>query len=412
MQLGLEMEPMRLEQSRVGDVGGSLVQRTDSFQRSVNLDANANAAPTEAVIRAVERALRNGANPSSAHGGGDTSRVEIERTRDAVAALVEGAWPENIVFTSGCTEANNQVVRSAEQHGATVILSSVEHPSVARAAEAARQAGRQVEILPVDPAGRVRLDVLEQRLERLAGPILLSIQAANSETGVLQPLEAISTIARRRTDVWLHADAAQAFGKMKLTLGPDGVDVLTVSGHKVHAPMGVGALLTAEGDERVRPSQFGGDQEGGLRAGTQPVSLIAGFGEACAERLSSWDRDVGHMATLRDRLEQALLNALPGSWINGAAAPRLPNTTNIGVRGLESTALVGVLDAGGIFASQGSACHSRRPEPSPVLRAMGLSEEAAYSSVRFSVSPLNTLEEIDAAVPVIVEACRLLGIRA
>lgn len=403
---------MSLGLSFVADGDRSRTYGEERAFRTINLDANANAPPTDVVVRAVERALRNGSNPSSAHGGGSASRVEIEKARDAVADLVENALPENVIFTSGCTEANNQVIQSAHQLGATLVVSAVEHPSIVHPAEAAGLSGAQVQVIPVDAAGQVRLNLLETLLDGLPGPVLLSIQAANSETGVLQPLEAISRIARRRHDVWLHSDAAQAFGKINLTLGTDGVDVLTVSGHKLHAPMGVGALVWAEGAEIVRPYLFGGDQEGGLRAGTQPFPLIAGFAAACSERRSSLAQDIDRMEQLRDRLEQSLIDALPGSWINGAGAPRLPNTTNIGIEGVESTALVGMLDVAGVYASQGSACHSRRPEPSPVLRAMGLSEDAAYSSIRFSVSPLNTMEEIEAAVPAIVDACQRLGIRA
>lgn len=385
-------------------------QRQEEDVASVHLDANANAPATAAVKAAVLRAMDEGANPSSAHASGEAARAILEQARDAVAALCDGVFPEDVVFTSGCTEANNLVVATAKAASATLITSSVEHPSLLRPADALRAAGSEVVILPVHRTGAVDLAALEAALNAAVGPVVVSIQAANSETGVMQPLAAIAELVADRPDVLFHSDAAQAFGKVGLALRTGrGPDVLTVSGHKLHAPMGVGALLLREGEDRLRPLLMGGDQERGLRAGTQCVPLIAGFGAACAERSGAMAVQVNHMRSLRDRLEAGVQAALPQVIVNGADAPRLPNTSNLRFPGLDAMALIAHLDAEGVLASQGSACHSRRPEPSPVLIAMGLSEAEAFASVRFSVSPLNTEAEIDRAVDIIASACARLG---
>lgn len=377
----------------------------------IHLDANANAPASAAVKAAVLQALDTGANPSSAHAAGEEARVMLTAARDSVVELCEGLFPEDVIFTSGCTEANNLVVASARAAGATLITSAVEHPSVLRPAEAFEAAGGTLVVLPVGGSGLVDLSALESALETISGPIFLSIQAANSETGVLQPLATIAAIAARRGDILFHADAAQAFGKSVLSSGPDrGPDVISVSAHKLHGPMGIGALCLREGEDRLHPLLLGGDQERGLRAGTQSLPLIAGFGAACASRSRALDADVSRMRSLRDRLEAGVCASLPGVSVNGEAAPRLPNTSNLRFPGVDAMALLAFLDAEGVLASQGSACHSRRPEPSSVLLAMGLDEDEAFASVRFSVSPFNTEAEIDAAIPLIVSACRRLGL--
>jgi cysteine desulfurase len=378
----------------------------------IHLDANANAPATAAVKHAVLQALDTGANPSSAHAAGEEARVVLAKARDAVAGLCEGVFPEDVIFTSGCTESNNLIVASAAAARATLITSAVEHPSVLRPAEAFAATGGSWLVLPVDGDGLLDLAILESSLQATSGPIFLSIQAGNSETGVLQPLEAIARMAARRGDVLFHTDAAQAFGKAIIQIGRDrGPDVVSVSGHKLHGPMGVGALLLREGEDRLGPLLLGGDQERGLRAGTQALPLIAGFGAACAGRGLAFAAEVSRMRALRDRLERGVRVELPEVCVNGGGAPRLPNTSNFRFPGLDAMSLIALLDAEGVLVSQGSACHSRRPEPSPVLVAMGLQEDEAFASVRFSMSPLNTEAEIDSALPIIVEACRRLGMR-
>lgn len=383
----------------------------DSHWTTINFDANANVAPTARVIEAVVDALTAAGNPSSAHGGGEAPRRVLAEARDALASLVEDAFPENIHFTSGCTEANNQIVATARSSAAAFVTSAVEHASILSPAEAWASQGGDVYILGVDADGILCLEDLSLLLDSLGGTVVVSIQAANSETGVLQPLAEIVRRVRARPDTALHVDAAQAFGRVPLSLGPEGPDLYSVSGHKLHAPAGIGAILRREGESRLLPFQAGGNQEGGLRAGTEAVTLIAGFGAACSERDETMAVASAHMSHLRDLLEEQLLRLLPGSTVNGGRSLRVPNTTNIRFPGVDGTNLLALLDDRGIYASQGSACHSRRPEPSSVLKAMGLSDADAYGSVRFSVSPLNTVAEVDEAVPAIVEACHRSGYR-
>jgi cysteine desulfurase len=387
-----------------------LEPEADELQR-IHLDANANVPPTAEVKAAVLHSLETGANPSSAHAAGDVARTMLMAARDAIATLCVGLFAEDVVFTSGCTEANNLIVASARTAGATLITSAVEHPSILRPAEAFEAGGGSVIVVPVERTGLLDLAKLDVVLHDTTGPIFLSIQAANSETGVLQPIEKIAAMAAQRGDVLFHTDAAQAFGKLVFQIGGGcGPDAVSISAHKLHGPMGVGALLLREGESRMRPLLLGGDQEHGLRAGTQPLALIAGFGAACAGRNRNLVADTARMHSLRDRLEIGVCAALPTVLVNGAAAPRLPNTSNLQFPGIDAMALIALLDAQGVLASQGSACHSRRPEPSHVLIAMGLQEDEAFASVRFSVSPMNTEAEIDAAIALIAAASRRLGI--
>ncbi|MBJ6122516.1 cysteine desulfurase family protein [Sphingomonas mollis] len=378
----------------------------------INLDANANAAPTAMVLSAVVEAMTSGAgNPSSGHLAGDLARAIVERARDAVIGLLGGAYEDGVVFTSGCTEANNTVLRGLASHPArTLFVSAVEHASVLKVAQRLEVEGTEVRVVPVDAGGIVDLIELEVGLQDSRDRGLISIQTANSETGVIQPIAAIADLARRYGAIF-HADAAQSFGKIRTVLGRGhGPDVITLSGHKLHAPAGTGAIVNGGAAIEYAPLIVGGDQEHGRRAGTQSVPLLAGLAAACKQRASALDADVATMSTLRDRLESSIRTLLPWTVVNGAGAPRLPNASNIRFVGVDGMALVANLDAEGILASQGSACSSRRPEPSHVLTAMGLSEAEAFSSVRFSVSPLNTHQEIDQAVQIIVAAAsRLRG---
>ena len=378
----------------------------------IHLDANANASPSAEVKAAILHSLEKGANPSSAHAAGDVARSMLTAARDAVASLCDGLFPEDVIFTSGCTEANNVIVASARAAGATLITSAVEHPSILRPAEAYEADGGSVIVVPVERTGLLDLAQLEAALQSTKGPIFLSVQSANSETGVLQPVEKIAAMASQRADVLFHTDAAQVFGKTALQIGGrHGPDAVSVSAHKLHGPMGAGALLLREGEARVRPLMLGGDQERGLRAGTQPLPLIVGFGAACTGRKRNLIDDITRMRSLRDRLETGICAALPTVLVNGTTVTRLPNTSNLQFPGVDAIALIALLDAYGVLASQGSACHSRRPEPSHVLIAMGLQEEQAFASVRFSVSPLNTEAEIDEAISLIIAASRKLGVR-
>jgi cysteine desulfurase len=370
----------------------------------INLDAAANTVPTEEVIDAIVSAMRCGAgNPASAHELGDRSRAVLARARDSVLSLVNGALDDGVTFTSGCTEANNTVFAGIS--ATTIITSSVEHPSVLRSAERAAFNGATVLFVPVDRTGLVDLDHLQSMVASAQGPLLVSIQFANSETGVIQPIAAIAAMLATRPRTTFHSDAAQIFGKLSIDLSPSvGPDVITVSGHKLHAPMGIGAIVATERCAPLAPLLVGGDQEGSLRAGTEAVPLIAGFGAACEARAGTMDDCVLRMAQLRDRLEARLRDVLDDIVIPQGIANRLPNISSVRFPGVDGMSLIGQLDSRGVAASQGSACSSRRPEPSHVLMAMGMSESDAFETVRFSISALNTDAEIDQATSIIVDS--------
>lgn len=392
----------------------SIVQTASA--EAINLDAAANAPPTPSVIRAIGQALDSGAaNPSSGHFLGDKARLILETTRDEIAAMVSGLTENGVMFTSGCTEANNMVLKSAASvPGITVIVSATEHPSVLRPAEWLARVGVRMEVLRVDGHGIVDLDQLQGLISGIAGPILLSIQIANSETGVLQPIDLVTELLADRPNILFHADAAQALGKLPLWVGDtSGPHVLTASAHKMHGPMGLGAVLTGDAlPFPLDPLLLGGEQEGGYRAGTQSVPLIAGWGAAILEWQSEGPFIIERLRLLRDRFEATLVEAVPDARLNGGSAARLPNIANFIFPGVDGMALVAQLDAAGIAVSQGSACSSRRPEPSHVLTEMGLSEADAFSSVRFSFSRFNTEAEANHAAAMIADRIAYLRSRS
>lgn len=381
-------------------------------KQPINLDASANAPVTPGVAEAVLAALEGGCgNPSSGHQGGERARVILEWARDAIALLVDGVDEDGVVFTSGCTEANNMILAGPTGHGArTLITTSVEHPSVLRPAEAIARRGVAVRYLTVDSAGIMDLGDLRIALAEAVGPVLVSVQAANSETGVLQDLAGIAELTGRRPDALFHSDCAQAFAKARIELGRGaGPDLVTISGHKVNAPPGVGAVLIARDCEtELVPLILGGDQEGGMRAGTQAVPAIAGFGAACSEWAKDRSSVCDRMAALRELLEHRISAGVPGARVNGSASGRLPNISSFTFPSLDGMALVAQLDAKGVWVSQGSACSSRRPQPSHVLIAMGMSEIDAFSTIRLSLSRLTTNDEVEEAAEIIVAECRRL----
>lgn len=370
----------------------------------INLDAAANTVPTEEVITAVVAAMRHGAsNPASSHGLGDRARAILARARDSILSLVSGGVDDGVTFTSGCTEANNTVFAGIP--AATIITSTVEHPSVLRSAERAASTGATVLFVPVDRNGMVNLEQLREMTAFADGPLLVSVQFANSETGVIQPIATIAAMLATRPQTTFHSDAAQAFGKLPIDLSLGvGPDLITVSGHKLHAPMGVGAIVAAERGLVLAPLLVGGDQEGSLRAGTEAVPLIAGFDAACKARADMMDHCVQRMLQLRDRLEAGMRDTLPDVVLLEGVADRLPNISSVRFPGVDGMSLIAQLDSRGVAASQGSACSSRRPEPSHVLMAMGMSENDAFETVRFSVSALNTDAEIDEVTSIIADS--------
>lgn len=364
---------------------------------AIDLDANATAAPLPAVMDAVAGAMRGlHGNAASAHGGGRAARARLAAALDAVGSLV-GAAPGSVVLTSGGTEANNAAVRHLARRHGRIVTSPVEHASVA--APLAAAVGCEVVVVPVD--GRGLLDM--GRLAHALTPgCTVAVGWANGETGVVQPMEAIAVLCRE-AGAMLFVDAAQAVGRVPVDLGRVPIDLLSFSGHKLHGPTGTGALFVRDPDG-FEPLLLGGGQQGGLRSGTVDVAGAAGLAAACAHRRDRFSAHVARLQDLRDRLEGTILTAVPDVVVNGAGAPRLPNTTSLRFAGADGQALVAKLDAMGVRASQASACSSSRPEPSGTLLAMGLTEAEAWSSLRCSVSILNTEAEIDRAAEAIAAA--------
>jgi cysteine desulfurase len=377
----------------------------------IYLDANATTRCTPSVVAAVTEAMAaDFANPSSLHSSGNSARFALESARDSVCALLPGVIPESVVFTSGGTEGNNAVIRSfgLANAGLRVITTTVEHPSVLRPAEVVEDVGGKCIALPVSNSGTVSPSDVASALPEARIPVLVTIQWANSETGVIQPIsDIIDAVRVHRPDAFIHVDAAQAIGRLPIEI--DRLNALTCSGHKLHGPGGTGILLLCDPDEpRLPPLHLGGGQERGRRSGTQNVAGVVGLGVAFRERAVSFGQATQRLLAMRDAFEEDVLTRVPKTKINGAEAPRVPNTTNIRFHGIEATTLVATLDQRGIACSVGSACSSARPQPSSVLTAMGLSKGDAYSSVRFSFSVLNTFDEIGEAVSVVVAAVKEL----
>jgi cysteine desulfurase len=368
----------------------------------IYLDNNATTRLLPAVQEAISQAMAaNMGNPSSPHFAGDKARRAIEQSREHVAALIR-AEPSRIVFTSGATEANNAVIQGimAQRAAAGVphfIACVTEHSSIHGPLDAAAQQGARVTLLPVDRTGGLSLKTLADVIA--TRPHLVTVQMANSETGRIHPVKEIADLCRSQ-GVLFHTDASQAVGKMAVDVADLGVDLLTFTAHKIHGPAGSGALY-ARNPARMPVFMHGGEQESGFRAGTQNLLGIVGFGVAAAKRCSQLDDVLGRMAACRDRFEAAVLAELGDTAINAGDAERLPNTTNMCFRGIDGQALVARLQQRGLYCSQTTACTSRRPEPSYVLRAMGLSEADAYSSIRFSFGELNLAADAPAAADIV-----------
>ena len=373
----------------------------------IYLDNAATTPPLPAVVKAVADTMEaNLGNPSSAHSRGELARNAIERARSAIANILS-ASDDAIVFTSGATEANNLAITSAVAAGndrAKIITTTVEHSSVLAVVEAHENRGHEIDYVPVSSTGLIELDKLDRALS--SGAMLLSIQWVNNETGVIQPVEDIAQIARAR-GVLLHIDAAQAVGKLPIDVTELGADYVSISGHKIHGPQGVGALYVRPG-AHLEPQLLGGAQEAGRRAGTENVAGIAGFGIAAEISGSTLDTVRAHNRELRDWFERTLRMRIKAISINGGDAPRVEGASNVRFDGVDGQALVARLDQRGVICSQSSACTNQRPEPSYVLRAMGLSEEEAYASVCFNFSRLNTFSEVQAAATIIEETVAAL----
>ncbi len=337
-------------------------------------------------------------NASSIHHHGQETRSAVEHARESVAKLL-GCRASEVVFTSGGTEADNLgvfgVVSGVAKPGDHVITSTVEHHAVLFSAHRLEEMGYAVTFVPVDGDGLLDADDVRKALR--PNTKLISVMMANNETGVVQPVEAIGRIAAE-AGVCFHTDAVQAAGKIPLDVNGVGCHLLAISGHKFHAPQGVGALYVRKGT-RVQPLFYGGRHERQRRAGTENVAGIVGLGKAAELAVAGFTNgDVQKMAALRNRLESAVLAATEASGVNGGSAPRVPNTTNIYFDHIEGEALIIALDLKGLAVSTGAACSSGATEPSHVLTAMNLAPDRARASIRFSLGKQSTEEEIEFVV--------------
>ncbi|HTS34056.1 MAG TPA: aminotransferase class V-fold PLP-dependent enzyme [Candidatus Solibacter sp.] len=338
-------------------------------------------------------------NASSIHYNGQQARAAVEDARAQVAALL-GCHSSEIVFTSGGTEADNLAISGLVSKGDHVITSSIEHHAVLLACKHLEESEIEVTYVPVD--GRSLLDPDDVRRAIRPSTKLISVMMANNETGVLQPVEEIGKIAAE-AGIYFHTDAVQAAGKVPIDVARIGCHALSISGHKIHAPQGVGALYVRKGT-KLKPLFYGGRHERSRRAGTENVPGIVGLGAAAQLAKEGFDRgDDKKLATMRDRLQREILTRIEDSGVNGDGAPRVPNTTNIYFDHIDSEAIVIALDLKGLAVSGGAACSSGATEPSHVLVAMGLHGEKARASIRFSLGKQTTEEDIDAALALVPE---------
>ena len=376
----------------------------------IYFDHNATTPVDAAVIEAICRVLSsNFGNASSVHYFGQQAKGVLDEARSSVARLI-GGEPSEIVFTSGGTEADNFALRgvaeAAEPTGRRHLISAgIEHEAVLNTLKALGRRGWKVTLLPVDATGIVSADALRGAMTD--DTALVSIMHANNEVGTVQPIPELAQIARSRGAVF-HTDAVQSVGKIPVDVKALGVDLLSLSAHKFYGPKGAGALWIRRGT-RVTSILTGGKHERNRRAGTENVPAVAGLGTAAQLAVSKLGAEQTRMAALRDRLEEAVLACVPGTAINGAREPRVPNTTNISFENIEAESLLIALDLEGIAVSTGSACSSGTLEPSHVLRAMGLPTHRTQNSIRISLGSGNTEKEVEYfldKLPKVVEKLR------
>jgi cysteine desulfurase len=365
----------------------------------VYLDHNATTPVDPRVVDAMLPFLREEyGNPSSLHWFGQRARAAVEEARAAVAALV-GAEPADVVFTASGSESDNMAVRGvaarAKEPRRGVVVSAIEHHAVLNAAKGLREDGGPVAVVRASASGLVDLDDLAVKVD--SSTALVSLMLANNETGVVQPVAEAARVARERGAL-VHCDAVQAAGKVKVDVRALGVDLLTLSAHKLYGPKGTGCLVVKRGTP-MAPLVRGGGQERNRRAGTENVAGIVGFGAAARLAVESLEAEAARVAALRDRLEARLL-ALPGAARNGDG-PRLPNTTNVSFAGAEAEGLLIALDLEGVAVSTGAACAAGAVEPSHVLRAMGFPPERVQSSLRLSLGRSTTEADVDRAADVL-----------
>ncbi|QHI70537.1 cysteine desulfurase NifS [Tichowtungia aerotolerans] len=380
--------------------------------KTVYVDNNATTQIADEVREAMLPFLTDlWGNPSSMHTFGGQVKKHVEAAREKVAALIGAADPQEVTFTSCGSESNNLAIRGgaeAMDKPLHVITSKVEHAAVSGPCHYLEDRGFRLTKLDVDSQGDLDTGALVHEVK--SGKSLTSIMWANNETGVIFPVSQIGELVHEFGGIF-HTDAVQAVGKIPMNVSELPIDMLSLSGHKLHAPKGVGALYIRRGT-KVKPLVLGGHQERGRRAGTENVPYIVGLGVACDLAGKKLSEENDRVKAMRDRLEQGILACCPGSRVNGDSMHRLPNTTNISFDFIEGEAILLMLDDRGICASTGSACASGSLEPSHVLRAMNVPGTAVHGSIRFSLSTYNTDEDIDAVLtelPKIVQRLRELS---
>ena len=382
----------------------------EDSKRRVYFDHNATTYMREEVIEAMLPFLytRFG-NASSLHFFGQENRGVIDEAREHVASFI-GAEPPEIIFTSGGTESDNIAIRGVVRALRTkvpephLITSAIEHPAVLKTCEALEKEGVTVSYLPCRRDGSIDVADLEAALKE--NTVLASIMVSNNETGVIQPLKEISVILRDRGIIF-HIDAVQGMGKIPVDVGELGADLLSISAHKFYGPKGVGALYVRRGTP-IEPVYTGGHQEEGLRPGTENIPAIVGFGEACRLSAAHLEEEMERIGRLRDRLQEGILEKVPNVHINGDGAPRVPNTCNVTVPGIEGEAMSLNLSMLGFALSSGSACATGDPEPSHVLKAMGLDPVEAQGALRISLGICNSDEDVDAFLETFPEVVKRL----
>jgi cysteine desulfurase len=384
-----------------------------SFMNRVYLDFNATTPVEPRVLDAMLPYFSaEFANAASIHTPGQKARAAVETAREQVAALI-GARPQEIVFTSGGTESDNHAIFGIVSSSFTsftsstsspssrhIITTAIEHEAVLNACQALEKEGVRVTYLPTDREGQIDLDELHRAMR--PETVLITIMHANNELGTVQPLEEIGRIAKE-ADVHFHTDAVQSAGKVPIDVNAFRLDLLSLSGHKIYAPKGIGALYV-RGGTRLRQLLYGGHHQRGFRPGTENVAGIVGLGKAAEIARNSRAEDAQRVSALRDKLQQGLLHRVPQSRVNGGGAPRTPNTTNLVFPGVEGEALLIALDLKGLACSTGAACSSGAVEPSHVLTAIGLPPEEARASLRFSLGRHTTSADIDFALNVVPAA--------
>jgi cysteine desulfurase len=351
-------------------------------------------------------------NASSLHRSGREAKEALEDSREKVAALL-GARAEEIIFTSGGTESDNLalkgIARKNQKLGKHIITTQIEHPAILETCRALEKDGFEVTYLPVTGEGLVELSTLEAAIR--PDTILISVMHANNEVGTIQPLEEIGRLAAER-DIYLHSDAVQSVGKIPVNVDDLGVDLLSLSAHKLYGPKGVGALYIRKGTKLESIIQ-GGGHERRLRSGTENISGIVGLARAAELAERDMPREAERLAGLRDRLAELVLGKVKDAWINGTMKKRLPGNLNFGFKYVEGESLLLFLDSKGICVSTGSACSSHKLEPSHVLMSLGLKAEECHGSLRITLGMSNTMEEIEYVADSIVEAVeRFRGISA